>query len=57
MLKIKKLIEELPVTPMEKQVIEQMLSDSYANMCRKCQVLPDEWKTALDSLFKDIKEG
>ncbi len=57
MLRVKQLIESLPINAMEKQVIEQMLSDAYADMHRKCEVLPEEWKTAFEALFKEVKEG
>lgn len=54
MLKIKQLIENLPVSAMEKQVIEQMLSDAYANIHRRCEVLPEEWGIALTRLFEEL---
>ncbi len=56
MLRIKKLLQEINLTPMEEMVIEQMLSDAYADMQRKCIVLPKEWKTAFEALFKELKE-
>jgi hypothetical protein len=51
--KIKKLISELDVSDIEKELIGEMLSFAYTDMFERCEKQPAVWGNAFEKLFKE----